>query len=404
MKKTFLRRPSTWLGFGLSAALIVVAAVSTGLGGALMMAGVIGLVTGAYTLVTSRGSWLALAGRKTGAGLAIGALVAVVVGSSVYGATGMPATTTPPAEQAAVDRTAAPTTASPTATATATPTTSPTATATATPTAAAADTALALLATLPVKGRAPKTGYDRTGVFGPAWKDVDRNGCDTRNDILRRDLTNITIKAGTHGCLVLAGTLADPYTGRKISFVRGQTTSSAVQIDHVVALMDAWQSGAQQIGQAQREALANDPLNLLAVDGPSNEQKGAGNAATWLPPVKGYRCAYVARQITVKAAYRLWVTQPEHDAMAQILSTCPDQTTASGGTITLMPDAVGTAPAPAPKPVAPSQPAPSKPAAPRVVHPGAFCTPVGAHGVTSKGTAMTCTLKAGEARARWRAS
>ncbi|MRH28108.1 DUF1524 domain-containing protein [Microbacterium sp. SYP-A9085] len=361
------------------------------------MAGVIGLVTGAYTLVTSRGSWLALAGRKTGAGLAIGALVAVVVGSSVYGATGMPAaTTTPPAEQAAVDRTPAPTLASPTATAT--PTTSPT------PTAAAADTALALLATLPVKGRAPKTGYDRTGVFGPAWKDVDRNGCDTRNDILRRDLTNVTIKAGTHGCLVLAGSLADPYTGKKISFVRGQTTSSAVQIDHVVALMDAWQSGAQQIGQARREALANDPLNLLAVDGPSNEQKGAGNAATWLPPVKGYRCAYLARQITVKAAYTLWVTQPEHDAMAQILSTCPDQKVATAGSITLMPDAVGTAPAPAPKPVAPSQPAPSKPAAPLVVHPGAYCAPVGAHGVTSKGTPMACTLKSGEARARWRAS
>jgi hypothetical protein len=402
MKKSFLRRPSTWLGFGLSAALIVAAAVSIGLGGALMTAGVIGLVTGAYTFVTSRGSWLALAGRKAGAGLAIGALVAVVVGGSVSGATGMPAIPTMPSvEPAAVDRTPAPTTPSPTATAT--PTTSPV------PTAAAADTALALLATIPVKGRAPKTGYDRTGMFGPAWKDVDRNGCDTRNDILRRDLTTVTIKAGTRGCLVLTGTLADPYTGKTIAFVRGQNTSSAVQIDHVVALMDAWQSGAQQIGQAQREALANDPLNLLAVDGPSNQRKGAGNAATWLPAVKAYRCTYVARQITVKAAYSLWVTQPEHDAMAQILSTCPDQPVASGGTITLMPDAVGTAPAPAPKSVAPSQPAPTtsaapKPAAPQVVHPGAFCAPVGAHGVTSKGTPMTCTLRSGEDRARWRAS
>lgn len=186
-----------------------------------------------------------------------------------------------------------------------------------------ASTALDILATLPIKGRAPKTGYART-EFGQAWADVDRNGCDTRNDILSRDLTAKTFKAGTRDCLVLTGVLADPYTATSISFTRGSTTSSAVQIDHVVALSDAWQKGAQQLTVEQRTALANDPLNLLAVDGPTNQQKSDGDAATWLPPNKAYRCDYVARQISVKATYSLWVTAAEHDAMARILGTCSD--------------------------------------------------------------------------------
>ena len=138
---------------------------------------------------------------------------------------------------------------------------------------------------LDVKGRAPKTGYDRD-QYGPAWKDVDRNGCDTRNDILRRDLTAIVLKPSTQDCVVATGTLQDPYSGRAIDFVRGQETSSAVQIDHVVALSDSWQKGAQAWDATRREAFANDPLNLLAVDGPLNMQKGDGDAATWLPPNK----------------------------------------------------------------------------------------------------------------------
>ncbi|SEE94873.1 Excalibur calcium-binding domain-containing protein [Arthrobacter alpinus] len=180
-----------------------------------------------------------------------------------------------------------------------------------------------VLATLPIKGRAPKTGYSRE-AFGQAWADVDRNGCDTRNDILDRDLTAKTIKTGTRNCVILTGILADPYTAETISFVRGSTTSSAVQIDHVVALNDAWQKGAQQLSVEQRTALANDPLNLLAVDGPTNQQKGAGDAATWLPPNKAYRCDYVARQISVKATYSLWVTAAEHDSMAKVLDSCND--------------------------------------------------------------------------------
>jgi hypothetical protein len=194
---------------------------------------------------------------------------------------------------------------------------------------AAAPPALQALQRLPVKGRAPLTGYDRD-LFGPAWTDdnddpLGHNGCDTRNDILRRDLTHTVIEAGTQGCVVLTGTLADPYGGTTIHFVRGVTTSTEVQIDHVVALADAWQTGAQRWSPQRLRDFANDPLELLAVDGPLNEGKGDGDAATWLPPDKAERCDYVARQIAVKATWDLWVKPAERDAMTRILQGCPGQ-------------------------------------------------------------------------------
>ena len=179
-----------------------------------------------------------------------------------------------------------------------------------------------VLATVAVKGRAPKTGYSRE-QFGAAWSDVDRNGCDTRNDILNRDLAQKQWRPGTHGCVVVAGTATDPYTGRVLTFAKARAW--AVQIDHVVALSDAWQKGAQQWDAATRRAFANDPLELLAVDGPTNARKGDGDAATWLPPHKSYRCAYVARQIAVKGTYGLWVTRAERDAMTRVLDRCPGQ-------------------------------------------------------------------------------
>jgi len=186
----------------------------------------------------------------------------------------------------------------------------------------AGQTAVDVLATLPVKGRAPQTGYDRD-QFGPAWADVDRNGCDTRNDVLARDLTEETLEPGTQDCVVLTGTLADPYTGQTIAFQRGD--GSSVDIDHVVALGNSWQTGSFGWDEARRTAFANDPLNLLAVDYSANRQKGDGDAATWLPSSTGYRCTYVARQVAVKAGYGLWVTQAEHDAIARVLETCPGE-------------------------------------------------------------------------------
>lgn len=178
-----------------------------------------------------------------------------------------------------------------------------------------------ILDSLAVKGRAAKTGYTRD-QFGQRWADVNRNGCDTRNDILQRDLKNITYKPGTHNCVVLTGTLIDPYSGIEINFVRGNVTSMEVQIDHVVALSNAWQTGAFKLTLEKRTAFANDPDNLLAVKGSLNSQKGDGDAATWLPPLKSYRCAYVTKQIVVKARYGLWVTAPEKAAMKNILAKC----------------------------------------------------------------------------------
>ena len=184
--------------------------------------------------------------------------------------------------------------------------------------------ATAVLETLAVKGRAPETGYTRA-QFGPAWADVDRNGCDTRNDILKRDLTSITYRAKTRNCVVESGTLIDRYSGETINFVKGNISSMEVQIDHVVALSNAWQTGAFKLSADQRKALSNDPLNLFAVKGRLNSQKGDGDAATWLPPLKSFRCSYVAQQIAVKAKYSLWVTAPEKAAMVSILAKCPTQ-------------------------------------------------------------------------------
>lgn len=175
-----------------------------------------------------------------------------------------------------------------------------------------------------VKGRAPKTGYSRA-QFGQTWADVNRNGCDTRNDILNRDLTSVTYKPNTHSCVVLSGILRDPYSGTEINFLRGNKTSSEVQIDHVVSLSNAWQTGAFKLTIQVRTQMANDPLNLLAVKGSLNSQKSDGDAATWLPPLKSYRCAFVARQVAVKAKYGLWLTKPEKDAILRLLTPCPEQ-------------------------------------------------------------------------------
>lgn len=175
------------------------------------------------------------------------------------------------------------------------------------------------LEALQVKGRAPKNNYARA-QFGSGW--VRQEGCDMRNIILLRDLeSTVTDKA----CHVLSGTLHDPYTGELVIFKRGPEGSRAVQIDHVVALSNAWQTGAQQLGEVRRIEFANDPLNLLAVDGNINQAKGDGDAATWLPPQRSFRCQYVARQVAVKYRYNLWVTAPEKDAIQRVLQQCPHQ-------------------------------------------------------------------------------
>jgi len=225
-----------------------------------------------------------------------------------------------------------------------------------------AGTALAAVAKLTVKGRAPKTGYTRA-QFGQAWYDTDRNGCDTRNDILRRDLKSRQMQ---NACKVLAGTLApDPYTGASIRFVYGG--ASEVDIDHVVALSDAWQKGAASWPAGKRLALANDPLNLLAVDSSTNRSKGDGDAATWLTPNKAFRCTYVARQVAVKGKYAIWVTSAERDAMTRVLTSCPSMPLpgpGSASTVAALPAGSTVSNPPAVQPV---------PAPPRTCWPRSLC-------------------------------
>lgn len=194
-----------------------------------------------------------------------------------------------------------------------------------------AESALQRLRAIPVKGKAPDTGYSaktRTQLYGPAWTDatdapMGRDGCDTRNDILGRDLNDVTFKPGTDSCKVIAGRLDDPYTGLILEFTLSDPM--AVQIDHIVALENAWTTGAQGWDKAKRTRFANDPANLRAVQGKVNASKGSADFATWQPPSKQFRCAYAASQVSVKATYGLWVTPPERVALHDTLTSCAEK-------------------------------------------------------------------------------
>lgn len=181
--------------------------------------------------------------------------------------------------------------------------------------------AVDILEQLEIKGRAPKTGYNR-GKFYSGWPTVD--GCNLRQRILKRELGD-TATLASDNCTVISGEFTEPYTGSHLIFREKSDLSTGLQIDHVVALSDAWQKGAQYMDEDTRYAMATDPLNLLAVDSKANQGKSDGDAATWLPPNKSFRCQYVARQVSVKYRYHLWVTQAEHDAIANILATCPNE-------------------------------------------------------------------------------
>src|SRR3954453_538842 len=384
--------PLRWIVLGGAVLLVLAVLVRGGFANALATAGL--WVTGAGWRRASAGGagWVGIASRKAAGIVVTAGFVALAVGASVAtpteptAAASDPAPTTPasasPTDDEAATKAAEKTLTEAETQESAVPEAQQTGGELSDPAAedavqaAAPTTALAALAAIGVKGRVPRTGYDRD-QFGAGWVDVDRNGCDTRNDILARDLTGETFKPGTHNCVVLTGTLADPYSARTIAFQRGQTSSDDVQIDHVVALSDAWRKGAQQWDAARRTQFANDPLNLLAVDGPLNMQKGDGDAATWLPPNRSYRCAYVARQVAVKATYQLWMTQAERNAIATLLNSCPNQPLPAGVVVQL-PDrrperapAAAPAPAPAPQPApapAPApQPAPAPPPAPASV-------------------------------------
>lgn len=178
--------------------------------------------------------------------------------------------------------------------------------------------AVEVLEKLAVKGRAPKTGYARTEFYN-GWPTVE--GCSLRQRIIRREFGESAV---LDGCTVVAGEFDEPYTGEHQVF-HDKTEVSKIQIDHVVALSDAWQKGAQYMDYSVRNELATDPLNLLAVDGSANQQKSDGDAATWLPSNKKFRCQYVARQVSVKYKYSLWVTEAEKEAIGRVLENCPNE-------------------------------------------------------------------------------
>jgi len=373
-------------------AALVVGAAAGGLGAALILGSLVVLPGAVWHLATGR-AFVGAPGRGLGAGLLAISLVAFGVGSSVAAPTQQPAGTAGPSTTAPSKP--------PKDRATPTPTPTPTPEDLADPddpalnAAAAADlaapvagtptdteallaaaegqTALVALAQLVVNDQPSWSGYERD-LFGYRAVDLDRNGCDTRNDVLRRDLTGVTIKPGTNDCVVVSGTLADPYSGTTIPFTRGTASSNDVQIDHVVALGDAWASGASAWAADQRQRLGNDPLNLLAVSGPLNAQKGDAAADGWLPPNATYRCDYVARQVGVKLTYGLTVTSTERAAMAGVLAGCPEQPLPAGATLPVA--VVHPTPEPAAV-VAPAAPAPPAPAP--VVAPAAPAPPAAAY-------------------------
>lgn len=190
---------------------------------------------------------------------------------------------------------------------------------------ASSEDARTVLDSLPVKGRAPKTGYDREKF--PHWVDLNDDGCDSDIDAIRA-WANVEM-AGK--CDVAAAQLVDPYSGETLSW--NGPRANVVDIDHVVALSNAWQTGAQQFDVEKRTGIANDPLSLIPVDAGLNRQKGDSDAASWLPPNKDFRCAYVARQVAVKKKYSLWVTSSEKDAITRVLEGCSGEKVPTEGEV-----------------------------------------------------------------------
>jgi hypothetical protein len=186
--------------------------------------------------------------------------------------------------------------------------------------------ASAALLDLPIEAKTSLDGYERDCgegdgcVFGPAWADVDRNGCDQRNDVLHRDLAEIEVREGTQGCVVVAGLLDDPYTGATVEFLKED--AAEVPIDHVVPLAAAWVQGAAEWTTDERTAFANDLGNLMATTREQNSAKGDSTADEWLPPDPAYGCSYATVVITVKDRYALSVTPAEADTLEELLATC----------------------------------------------------------------------------------
>lgn len=177
------------------------------------------------------------------------------------------------------------------------------------------------LSQLKVKAKSYNPTYKRS-AFGDPWEDIDKNGCDTRNDILHRDLFQQVTSFEKGPCIIVSGKLLDPYTNKTINFTRGSSTSILVQIDHVVSLSNAWQTGAYKLSETQRTELANDPQNLVTTSGKVNQLKSDKDASSWEPENQSFQCSYAALTIAVKKKYKLWVTKSEKTALSKLLQSC----------------------------------------------------------------------------------
>jgi hypothetical protein len=171
------------------------------------------------------------------------------------------------------------------------------------------------LAGLRIASEGDGGGYERD-KFGTRWKDIDRNGCDQRNDVLDRDLSDVGKKGD---CVVMSGRLRDPYSGKEITFAKQD--AAEVQIDHVYPLALAWRMGASRWSEDKREKFANDHDNLLAVWGVPNRQKSDSGPGEWKPQ-KGYQCTYAVKYIAVADEYSLPVTRADHGALEDFLGRC----------------------------------------------------------------------------------
>ncbi|MFT0848722.1 HNH endonuclease family protein [Actinomycetaceae bacterium L2_0104] len=182
------------------------------------------------------------------------------------------------------------------------------------------------LDSIPETTQEPPEAYSREANFGKAWLDVDGNRCDTRNDVLGQQLSGVEYvpygdaPSRCRGATVYSGLLDDPYTGRRIEFTRD--SPNEVQIDHVVPLSWAWRNGAWQWTQEQRIEFANDPENLLAVDGPSNQGKGDKGPGQWMPQNVGFHCEYAERFTTVVSSHGLTLPSEDREVLADTLEAC----------------------------------------------------------------------------------
>ncbi|MGS0685447.1 GmrSD restriction endonuclease domain-containing protein [Nakamurella sp. GG22] len=303
--------------------LSLAAAATSGVFGVLLVVGLTLLVLGLVVVLLGRRIWSMASPRKAGLVVGCAGLIATVLGAAL-----LPATT--PAQNTAgqLSATAAPTVLATSSSNSATPTATSGVSVDqveAMIAAAGHGTALAALGSLSMSDSGIPRGYDRK-QFGQAWADANRNGCDTRNDILARDLTNLTLKPGTNGCVVTSGILLDPYTAETVTIDGSQSNTGAVEIDHVVSLSDAWASGARSWNAAQRQTFANDPFELLAVTAEANGLKGSDGADSWLPSNAAFQCQFVARQIAIKVKYDLTVRSDERLAQAGVLSSCTQET------------------------------------------------------------------------------